>query len=72
MFVTVMCEYESGFRFESGFKAFLAGFGFGFRPEKYKSKFGKRGGFAFGFMGKGVDSDSVANSRCLDLHITGL
>ena len=29
---------------------------------------GKRDGFGFGFMGKGVDSDS----RCPDSHITGL
>ncbi len=37
-----MCESESGFGFESGFKAFLAGFrfGFGFRPQKGESGFG--------------------------------
>ena len=30
----VMCESESGFGFESGFRAFWAGFGFGFRAKK--------------------------------------
>ncbi len=30
MFGAVMCESESGFGFESGFRAFWAGFGFGF------------------------------------------
>ncbi len=45
-----MCESESGFGFESGFKAFLAGFGFGFRPQKGES--------GFGFKKKWVDSDS--------------
>ncbi len=37
-----MCESESGFGFESGFKAFLAGFRFGFRfrPQKGESGFG--------------------------------
>ncbi len=45
----VMCESE--FRFESGFKAFLAGFGFGFGPQKGKS------GFGFGFQKIEVDSD---------------
>ena len=45
-----MCESESGF--ESGFKAFLAGFGFGFgfRPQKGES--------GFGFKKIEVDSDS--------------
>ncbi len=37
-FLAVMCE--SGFGFESGFKAFLAGFGFGFRPQKGESRSG--------------------------------
>ncbi len=48
-----MCE--SGFGFESGFKAFLAGFGsgFGFRPQKGES--------GFGFKKKWVDSDSDSN-----------
>ncbi len=32
MYGPVMCESESGFGFESGFKAFWAGFGF--RPQK--------------------------------------
>ncbi len=38
-----MCE--SGFGFESGFKAFQAGLRFGFRPQKGESGF--RGGFEF-------------------------
>ncbi len=37
-FPPVMCE--SGFGFESGFKAFWAGFGFGFIPKKHESGFG--------------------------------
>ncbi len=46
---TVMCE--SGFGFESRFKAFLAGFGF--RPQKDES--------GFGFKKDWVDSDSDSN-----------
>ena len=36
-------------KFEFGFKAFLAGFGFRFRPQKDESGFGfkKKGGFGF-------------------------
>ncbi len=43
-----MCESESGFRFESRFKAFLAGFRF--RPQKGES--------GFGFKKIEMDSDS--------------
>ncbi len=51
---SVMCESESGFGFESGFKVFGAGFGFGFgfRPKKHESGFGfkkKSDGFESGF-----------------------
>ncbi len=45
-----MCESESGFGFESGFKVF--GAGFGFRPKKHESGFGfekKSDGFESGF-----------------------
>ncbi len=54
-----MCESESGFGYESGFKAFLAGFGFGFRPPKGKSR--------FGFKKKWVDSDSDLNTWITNL-----
>ncbi len=53
-----MCESESGFGFESGFKAFLGGFRFGFRPQKVES--------GFGFEKNRVDSDSNPDSSfCL-------
>ncbi len=58
---SVMCE--SGFGFKSGFKAFLAGFGFGFRPQKGES--------GFGFKKKWVDSDSNPDSD-LCLSVTTL
>ncbi len=48
-----MCESESGFGFDSGFKAFLGGFGFGFRPQKVES--------GFGFEKNRLDSDSDLN-----------
>ncbi len=51
--VPVMCESESGFGFESGFKPFWAGFGFGFRPWKGES--------GFGFKKEMVDSYSDSN-----------
>ncbi len=67
LFPTVMCE--SGFESESGFKAFLAGFGFGFgfRPQKGESIFGfkkKMGGLlppgAFCYQ---LDSHPDSDSR---------
>ena len=61
-----MCESKSGFRFESGFKAFWAGFGFGFRPQKHESWFGfdkKRYGlesrFESGFKLLGADHNPI-------------
>ncbi len=58
-----MCESESGFRFESGFRAFWAGFGFGFRARIKKS--------GFGFKKKRVDSDWNPDSGFL-VPITSL
>ncbi len=54
---SVMCE--SGFGFESGFKAFLAGFGCGFKKIEVDSD------------SSCLDSDPDSDSRCPDSHITG-
>ncbi len=57
----VMCESESWFGFESGFRTFWAGFGFGFRARKLES--------GFGFKKKGVGSDSRFSVRITPLLI---
>ena len=63
-----MCESESGFGFESGFKAFWAGFGFGFSSKKHESGIGfekKSDGFESGFelLGNGHNPTGV-NAEC--------
>ncbi len=57
--VSVMCVSESGFGFESGFKAFLAGFGFGFRPQKGKPGFGLKKRWVDHFTAVGFESESL-------------
>ncbi len=52
-----MCEFESGFGFESGLRGFSAGFGFRFRLKKHES------GFVFGkkVMNSSPDSKPITN-----------
>ena len=54
LWAAVMCEYESGFGFESRFRAFWAGFGFrfGFRARKLGFEVPEFGsGFGFEMAG---------------------
>ena len=50
-----MCKSESRFGFESGFKAFSAGFRLGFRPKNHES--------GYGFDGKWVDLESKSREK---------